>query len=99
MGGELQVYDVVYNGNKTQMKLNKADAERLGGTPAGQPVAEVKPSAAAEVQPAVEVAASVEDEQPATEDAAPAEEKPQPERKARTPRNKSRTAQNKNAGG
>lgn len=33
MAGPLQVYDVTVGQVRTQMKLNEADAERLGGVP------------------------------------------------------------------
>jgi hypothetical protein len=50
VGGQLKKYTVTLHGTRTVMKLNAADAERLGGVPLDEP----EPEAGPETPPAGE---------------------------------------------
>ncbi len=43
VGGQLKKYTVTLHGTQTVMKLNEADAERLGGVPLDAPEPEAEP--------------------------------------------------------
>ncbi len=45
VGGQLKKYTVTLHGTQTVMKLNEADAERLGGVPLDAPEPEAEPAA------------------------------------------------------